>query len=76
MEGGGAASSSGGVDQEKNLVRVSAMMGGLQPTVGKGEHERPLLEGMLVAMRDLAMDTADRNGATYNPGRVPRNGIT
>ena len=41
------------------------VMGNLPATLGEGEHERPMMEVILVALRDLSMDVQDLKGALY-----------
>ena len=41
------------------------ILGNLPKTLGEGEHERSIMEGILVALRDLSMDVQDLKGAMY-----------
>ena len=47
-------------------------MGDLPPTIGSGEHEKPLMEGILVAMNHLHMDVQDLKGAVYHSWELDR----
>ena len=54
-----AGSSTLAGDKDKNP------MGNLPATLGEGEHEKPMMEGILVALRELAIDVQDLKGALY-----------
>ena len=47
-------------------------MGNLPATLGEGEYERPLMEAILVALRDLSMDVQDLKGAVYMSWELER----
>ena len=49
-----------------------SVMGNLPTTLGQGEHERPLMEGILVALRELAIDVQDLKGAVYMSWELER----
>ena len=46
-------------------------MGAVPARVGSGEHERPIMEAVLMGMRDLAMDVQDLKGALYLSWELP-----
>ena len=40
-------------------------LGNLPTTVGKGEHQQPIMEAIVMGMRDLALKVSDLEGAVY-----------
>ena len=46
-------------------------MGSVPARAGSGEHERPIMEAVLMGMRDLAMDVQDLKSATYMSWELP-----
>ena len=62
----GRTASSGSQDLAQKIL------GNLGPTVGSGEHEKPILEAVLQGMRDLSMDVQDLKGALYHSWELER----
>ena len=71
VEQGTGSRGSGGKGTAPSMDTL-AIMGSLPARVGKGEHEKPLLEAMVQGMRDLAMDVTDLKGAFYMSWELPR----
>ena len=61
-EGGGSGSSQG--------TEVKDILGRLPRTIGTGEHEKPILEGMAMALQDLVLEVQDLKGAVYRSWRL------
>ena len=51
---------------------AKGMLGDLPTTLGTGEHERSIMECILVALRDLSMDVQDLKGALYQSWELER----
>ena len=51
---------------------LQAMMGRAPCRVGEGEWERPLMETMLMCVRDLSTDAQDLKQAVYKSWELPR----
>ena len=64
-QGKGTSSGSG----ETDLARQA--LGRVGPTMGTGEHERPLMEGVLLAIRDLSMDVQDLRSMALTSWELP-----
>ena len=45
-------------------------MGRLPATIGVGDHEKPLLEGMCLALQDLVLEVQDLKGAVYRSWKI------
>ena len=58
--------------QDDDESGVKSILGTLPRTLGEGEHERSIMEGILVALRDLSMDVQDLKGAIYMSWEMDR----
>ena len=73
------ARGSGGEVSEATAAAGSSgskeILGSLPTTLGEGEHERPMIEAILVALRDLSMDVQDLKGAVYMSWEMERDSV-
>ena len=51
---------------------TSEILGRLPKTIGTGDHEKPILEGMAMALADLVLEVQDLKGAVYHSWRLER----
>ena len=54
------------------MAGPQAAMGSLQATIGEGDHEQPLMMGVLQAVRELAQDVQDLKLSAYRMWEGPR----
>ena len=70
-EGGGTVESeASGSTQEPG---IQSILGRLPKTIGVGEHEKPILEGMALAIQDLTQEVQDLKNAVYRSWRLDVN---
>ena len=67
---GAGASVEGGASGSSQGSEVKDILGRLPRTIGTGEHEKPILEGMAMALQDLVLEVQDLKGAVYRSWRL------
>ena len=66
------ATDMGAVPGAEATAEGVAAMGGVQATIGEGDHEQPLMLGVLQAVRELAQDMQDLKLSAYRMWEGPR----
>ena len=71
-----AAGSNGSSASDRGAhSRVLEALGSVPSIVGEGEHERPLMEAMLLGMRNLSMEAQELKAAVITSWELPRDSL-